>query len=119
MANIGAGLSDGGDQHNHYYNEMVVNNQGFLTNIHEETFCCEINGSSMGLAPLRTATTRLISRFPGARTEGRSATGSRGVTRSGEMEVTQRAGWQTRIAFRSWCSGDLGLGGCARLGFSR
>jgi hypothetical protein len=27
-------------QHNHYYNEMVVNNQGFATGLHEETNCC-------------------------------------------------------------------------------
>jgi hypothetical protein len=38
--NIPAGQSRYGVQHNHYYNEMIVNNQGFLTNIHEETYCC-------------------------------------------------------------------------------
>ena len=40
QSNIAAGGSEYGERHNHWYNEMIVNNQGFLTNIHESTFCC-------------------------------------------------------------------------------
>lgn len=74
MANIQAGGERSGDQHNHYYNDMIVNDQSFLTNIHEQTVCCGAKWSVNCIVVAGSATRARGTRFRTAKTVDLSAT---------------------------------------------